>query len=81
MNNLPFIPSHGLGEIYLELRNMHWYMYNSSFHDSKKEIPFFKLLLHMKSLCMRYYMRISLRPSEDIWQHNLISDLIKLQAL
>ena len=40
MNNLPFIPSHGLGEIYLEPRNMHWHMCNSNFYDSKKEIPF-----------------------------------------
>ena len=55
---------------------MHWYMRNSSFYDSKKEIPFFKLLLNMKSLCMRYYMRISLRTLEDIWQRILLSDFV-----
>ena len=81
MNNLPFIPSHGLREVYLEPRNMHWYMCNSSFYESEKEIPFFKLLLDMKSLCVRYYMRISLRPLEDIWQRILISDFNKITSL
>ena len=82
MNNLPlFIPSHGLAEIYLEPRNMHWYMFNSSFYNSKKGIPFFKLLLDMKSLCTRYYMRISLRPLEDTWHHILISDFNKITSL
>ena len=80
MNNLSFIPSHGLREIYLEPRNMHWYMCDSSFYDRKKEIPFFKLILDMKSLCMRYYMHISLRPFENIWHHILISDFNKLTS-
>ena len=80
MNNLSFIPSHGLREIYLEPRNMHWHMYDSSFYDRKKEIPFFKLILDMKSLCMRYYMHISLRPFENIWHNILISDFNKLTS-
>ena len=38
---------------------MHWYMYNSSCFNLYKEIPFFKLLLDMASLRMRYYMQIN----------------------
>ena len=30
MNNQVFIPSNGIGEIYLDLSDMHWYYYESS---------------------------------------------------
>ena len=80
MNNLPFIPSHGLGEIYLNPRDTHWFMENSSFYDKKKEIPFLKLILDMKSLCMRYYLRISSRPLENIWERILIADFNKITS-
>ena len=40
-----FIPSHGIGEIQLDLQDMHWYMLNSSFFEIEKEIPFFRLCL------------------------------------
>ena len=59
MNNLVFIPSHGIGELYLDVGNMHWYMHNSSLFNFQKEIPFFKLILDMASLRMRYYLRLN----------------------
>ena len=58
-NHHVFIPSHGLGKIYLDLSNMHWYMHNSSYFNLKKEIPFFKFLLDMASLRMRYYTQLN----------------------
>ena len=60
MNHHVFIPSHGLGEIYLDLSNMHWHMHNSSYFNLKNEIPFFRLLLDMASLHMRCYTRLNL---------------------
>ena len=59
MNYALFIPSNGIGEIYLDILDMHWYIYNSSCFNLYKEIPFFKLLLDMASLRMRYYMPIN----------------------
>ena len=56
MNNRVFIPSNGIGEIYLDLSEMHWYYYESSTFNIDKEIPFLKLLLDMASLRMRYYI-------------------------
>ena len=58
-NHHVFILSRGLGEIYLDLSNMHWYMHNSSYFNLKKEIPFFKILLDMASLRMRCYTRLN----------------------
>ena len=45
-----FIPSNGAGEIYLDVSNMHWYLYESSCYNIDKEIPLMKLLLDMASL-------------------------------
>ena len=59
MNNQVFIPSHGLGEIYLNIEDNRWYGHNSSCFDYQKEIPFFKLLHDMANLHMRYYLRIN----------------------
>ena len=56
MNNQVFIPSNGIGEIYLDLSDMHWYYYESSTFNIDKEVPFLKLLLDMASLRMRYYI-------------------------
>ena len=56
MNNQGFIPSHGIGELYLDVGNKYWYMHNSSLFNFQKEIPFFKLILDMVSLRMRYYL-------------------------
>ena len=59
MSNQVFIPSHGIGELHLDVGNMHWYMHNSSLFNFQKEIPFFKLILDMASLRMRYYLRLN----------------------
>ena len=40
MNNQVFIPSHGLGEIYLNIEDNCWYGHNSSCFDYEKEIHF-----------------------------------------
>ena len=55
MNNQVFIPSNGIGELYLDVFDMHWYYYESTLFNIDKEIPFMKLLLDMASLRMRYY--------------------------
>ena len=54
-----FIPSNGVGEIYLDVSNMYWYLYELSFYNIDKEIPFMKLLLDMASLRMRYYTQLN----------------------
>ena len=59
MKNQAFIPSRVIGELYLDVGNMHWYMHNSSLFNFQKEIPFFKLILDMASLRMRYYLRLN----------------------
>ena len=59
MNNQDFIPSHGIGELYLDVGNKYWYLQNSSLFNFQKEIPFFKLILDMASLRMRYYLRLN----------------------
>ena len=40
-----FIPSQGISEIRLDVRDLYWYMLNSSYFNIEKEIPFFKLLV------------------------------------
>ena len=45
LNNWVFIPSNGIGEIYLGLSDMHWYYYESSTFSIDKEIPFLKFLV------------------------------------
>ena len=47
MNNRVFIPSNGIGEIYLDIEDDHWYVHNSNCFDYQQEIPFFKLLFNM----------------------------------
>ena len=59
MNNQDFIPSHGIGELYLDVGNKYLYLQNSSLFNFQKEIPFFKLILDMASLRMRYYLRLN----------------------
>ena len=53
------IPSNGIGEIYLDLSNMQWCLYESPCYNIDKEIPFMKLLLDMASLRMRYYTQLN----------------------
>ena len=59
MKNQAFIPSRVIGELYLDVGNMHWYMHNSSLFNFQKEILFFKLVLDMASLRMRYYLQLN----------------------
>ena len=41
MNYALFIPSNGIGEIYLDILDMHcWYMYNSSCFNLTKKFHF-----------------------------------------
>ena len=90
MNNRVFIPSNGIGEIYLDLSDMCWYSYESSTINIDKEIPFLKLLLDMASLRMRYYINITLDERIgipqiilDIGRHSakLIRSLIRIKNL
>ena len=53
------IPTNGVGELYLDVSDMHWYLYESSYYNIDKEIPFMKLLLDMTSLRMRYYSQLN----------------------
>ena len=74
--NCVFIPSHGIGEVYIDLSDMYWYMYDSFFYNLKKEIPFFKLLLDLGSLYMRCRMRLNVQET-DIYRRILMIDFRK----
>ena len=50
-----FIPSNVVGELYLDVSDMQWYLYESYCYNIDKEILFMKLLLDMASLTMRCY--------------------------
>ena len=62
MNSAVFIPSNGIGKMYLDIFDWNWYMYDSSCFNLHKEITFLELVLDMGSLCMRYYIRINSNP-------------------
>ena len=66
-----FIPSHGIGEVFIN--GNYWEMFNSSFHNLKKEIPFFKLLLELGSLNMRVIIE-GFDQNIDIYRKTLITD-------
>ena len=70
--NSVFIPSNSIGEICLDSRDLHWYMLNSSYLNINKEIPFFKLLIDMASLRVRYFQRIN---ANRIFLPQIIMDL------
>ena len=55
---------------------MYWYMYESSFYNLKKEIPFFKLLLDLVSLYMRCRMQLNVQET-DIYCRILMIDFRK----
>ena len=59
MNNQVFVPSNGIGELSLDVFDMHWYMHDSSVFNIQKEIPFMKLLLDMASLQIRSYLHLN----------------------
>ena len=89
MNNQVFIPSNGIGELYLDVFDMHWYYYESTLFNIDKEIPFMKLLLDMASLRMRYYHRLNgnsllVPPTIIDVRHTsaiLVQTFIKIKAL
>ena len=68
-----FIPSHGIGEVYIDVFDMRWQMLSSSFYNFRKNIPFFKLFLDMGSLMMRYYIRLDARET-DAYNVILLND-------
>ena len=70
--NSVFIPSNGIGEIRLDLRDLYWYMLNLPYFNINKEIPFFKLVIDMASLRMRYFQRIN---ANRIFLPQIIMDL------
>ena len=69
--NHRFIPSHGIGEVFIN--GNYWEMLNSFFHNLKKEIPFFKLLLELGSLNMRVIIQ-GFDQEIDIYRKTLITD-------
>ena len=89
INNQVFIPSDGIGDLYLDVFDMHWYYYESTLFNIDKEIPFMKLLLDMASLRMRYYQRLNgncllvLQTIIDIGHTSaiLVETFIKIKAL
>ena len=68
-----FIPSHGIGEVYIDVFDMRWQMLSSSFYNFRKNIPFFKLLLDMGRLMMRCYIRLDARET-DAYNVILLND-------
>ena len=54
-----FIPSNDVVELYLDVSDMHWYLYESYCYNIDKEILFMKLLLDMVSLTMRCYSQFN----------------------
>ena len=71
--NSVFIPSHGIGEVYIDVFDLRWRMLSSSFYNFRKNIPFFKLLLDMGSLMMRCYTRFN-APETDAYNIILLND-------
>ena len=71
--NSVFIPSHGIGEVYIDVFDLRWHMLSSSFYNFRKNIPFFKLLLDMGSLMMRCYIRFNARET-DAYNIILLND-------
>ena len=71
--NCVFIPSHSIGEVYIDLSDMYWYMYASSFDNLKKETPFFKLLLNIGNLYMTCRLQLNVRETH-IFHHILMDD-------
>ena len=61
--NSVFIPSHSIGEAYINVFDLRWRMLSSSFYNFRKNIPFFKLLLDICSLMMRCYIRFDARET------------------
>ena len=71
-----FIPSDGVGEVFVNVADTYLEMHNSFFNNLKKEIPFFKLLLELGSLNMRVIIQ-EFNQEMDIYRKTLITDFKK----
>ena len=71
-----FVPSHGIGEAFVNVTDTSWEMHNSSLNNLKKEIHFFKLLLELGSLNMRVIIQ-EFNQEMDIYRKTLITDFKK----
>ena len=77
MNNQIFIPSHGIGEMYVDVSDIIQYYYESTLFNIDKEVLFMKLLLDMSSLRMRYYTRLN---GSAVGMPHIIFDIGHLSA-
>ena len=68
-----FIPSHGNGEVYIDVFDLRCRMLSSCFYNFRKNIPFLKLLLDIGSLMMRCYIRFNARET-DAYNIILLND-------
>ena len=67
-----FIPLRGLGEVYICVADDMWTMHDCFYYNPLKEIPFFKLLLELGSLNMRFIFRGY--EERDIFNSTVIND-------
>ena len=70
MNNQHFyIPSGGVGEIFLDKVDRHWYRHGSTDHAKEKVISFLKFLYELIGVRARYQTnQRRLRGNENLWQ-------------
>ena len=66
-NQIEYIPSGGVGEMYLDRIDKHWYRCESIEYANEKIIPFFKFLHDLIGVRARYRTsHIRLRRNEEI---------------
>ena len=74
-----YIPSGGVGEIYLDRVDRHWYRHGSTDHAKEKVIPFLKFLYELIEIRARYQNnQRRLRRNENLPQ--IITDIIKIST-
>ena len=71
--NSVFIPSYGIGEVYIDVLDLRWHMLKFTFYNFRKNIPFFNLLLDMGSFMMRCFIRLNAREA-DAYNIILLND-------
>ena len=83
MNNRVFIPSNGIGKIYLDIEDDHWYVHNSNCFDYQQEIPFFKLLFDMAIIWINYSCSFLPQTLLDLGRVStlLVKSFIKIRSL
>ena len=68
-NQIEYIPSGGIGEMYLDRIDKHWYRCESTEYANETIIPFFKFLYDLIGVRARYWTNhIRLRRNEKIPQ-------------